>query len=400
MIKNTWKTLKLGEMCEIGRGSSPRPIADQKYFINGNIPWVKIADATKSGKYLYETKEKVNEYGASFSRLLPKGSLIMATSGTLGYAQFLGIDACIHDGWLYIKNFCGLNANFLYYYLQFNRDYFYKNAYGSAIQNVNTDILRKMEICLPTEKTQQKIASIISAYDDLIENNNNRIKKLEKATESIYENYFMKDDSSFTEYKLSDLVSTQYGYTESAKNEVVGPHYLRGTDINKKSYIVWDEVPYCPISESDYKKYKLEIKDILIIRMADPGKIGIVEKEIDAVFASYLIRLRIVKNIISPYYLFYFLNSDKYQNYINGASNGTTRQSASAKVITDIKIPVPDIDLLNSFEEKVGKIRELISNLVDKNEMLTKAKNLLLPKLISGELDVEGLDIKIRPEIL
>src|SRR5437764_702959 len=128
--------------------------------------------------------------------------------------------------------------------------------------------------------------------------------------------------------KLSNLVETQYGYTESASEVEVGPQYLRGMDINKTSYIQWNSVPYCPISAENYNKYKLHIGDILVIRMADPGKVGIVEKEVNAVFASYLIRLHIKSPSLLPYYLFYFLTSDLYQQYVTGASTGTTRKSA------------------------------------------------------------------------
>src|SRR4051812_29211724 len=106
-----WRTVRLGDMCDICRGSSPRPIADQRYFDAGTIPWIKIADATKSGKYLYSTKEHVNEFGASFSRLLPRHSLIIAASGTLGYPQFLGVAGCAHDGWLIPSNFRGLDKH-------------------------------------------------------------------------------------------------------------------------------------------------------------------------------------------------------------------------------------------------------------------------------------------------
>jgi len=88
-VPNGWVVTKVGELADVARGSSPRPIADQRYFVGGNIPWIKIADATKSGKFLYDTKEKVNEFGASFSRHLPAGSLIIAASGTLGYPQML-----------------------------------------------------------------------------------------------------------------------------------------------------------------------------------------------------------------------------------------------------------------------------------------------------------------------
>jgi len=64
----TYRTVRLGDVCTIGRGSSPRPIKDERYFTGGSIPWVKIADATASGKFIFKTNMFVNEYGASFSR--------------------------------------------------------------------------------------------------------------------------------------------------------------------------------------------------------------------------------------------------------------------------------------------------------------------------------------------
>jgi type I restriction enzyme S subunit len=99
-----WPNRKFGEIADISRGSSPRPIADSRYFDGGTIPWIKIADATKSGKFLYETKEHVNEFGASFSRRLPPGTILVAASGTLGYTQILGVEGCAHDGWLICKS--------------------------------------------------------------------------------------------------------------------------------------------------------------------------------------------------------------------------------------------------------------------------------------------------------
>lgn len=169
-IPEGWEVVTIGDVAEVGRGSSPRPIADQKYFEGGTIPWIKIADATKSGKYLYETKQKVNEYGASFSRLLPKGSLILAASGTLGYTQLLGVDGCIHDGWLYLINFNGIEKEYLYYLFREQQQFFYNSAYGAAIQNVNTMILREMKIVLPPSQIQKQFKDIISNNDNLLDN--------------------------------------------------------------------------------------------------------------------------------------------------------------------------------------------------------------------------------------
>ena len=188
----SWHERKVGELCKVGRGSSPRPKHDQRYFENGEIPWIKVADATASGKYLLETKEHVNAFGATFSRLLPVGSLIICTSGTLGLTVFLGVEGCIHDGWLYTSNYEGLDPEFFYYFLQTQKHYFASVAYGAAIQNINTEILRNTSIRLPLIDQQIRIASVLKTFDDLIENNRRRMALLEEAARQLYREWFVR----------------------------------------------------------------------------------------------------------------------------------------------------------------------------------------------------------------
>lgn len=288
-----------------------------------------------------------------------------------------------------------------------------QNISGSAQPHANAPILKKFKFYLSPLNIQYKIASILSAYDDLIENNNRRIEILEEMAQAIYKEWFVyfrfpghekvkmvdselgRIPEGWEIKQLSKVVDTQYGYTESASEKIIGPKFLRGKDINKNSYIIWDEVPYCKIEPGVYEKYKLNREDIVIIRMADPGKAGIIEKDVDAVFASYLIRLKI-KNGMEPYYLFYFLLSDRYQSYISGASTGTTRKSASAGVITDIDILLPDKNVLDQFGEVMNLLRQLLNTLLKKSENLRKSRDLLLPKLISGKIDVSDLNIDIE----
>ena len=279
---------------------------------------------------------------------------------------------------------------------------------GGAAQPLMTQtVIKHIKLPHPDIDIQRKVSSTLSAYDDLIENNNRRIKILEEMAQLIYKEWFVKFrfpghekvgmvDSKLGKIpegwevkRLSDLVATQYGYTESASNKEIGPKFLRGTDINKTSYIDWSLVPYCIINGENFEKYKIKRGDILIIRMADPGKVGIIEKDLDAVFASYLIRLKILNNYLTNYYLFYFLLSDEYQNYITGASTGTTRKSASAGVITSIKILVPPIYLITKFESIVSSLRRNLNNYLNQISILKKTRDLLLPKMINGEIKVD-----------
>jgi len=85
------------------------------------------------------------------------------------------------------------------------------------------------------------------------------------------------------------------------------------------------------------------------------------------------------------------MSSDRYQGYITGASTGTTRKSASAKVITDFKIYIPNLNMIDRFTTNISPIRKQLNNLLDKNTNLRQTRDLLLPKLISGEIDVSEI---------
>ena len=176
-----WESLKLGDKIEVGRGSSPRPIADKKYFEGGTIPWLKIADATASKIYIYKTKEYVNDYGASFSRKLPIGSLILAASGTLGFPMFLGVEACIHDGWIYFKGVEDDLKEYFYFSFIGLKQYFDGIAYGAAIQNINTTILRESPLIVPDIDTLKNFKSIASGALDTIVNLQQQNQRLREA---------------------------------------------------------------------------------------------------------------------------------------------------------------------------------------------------------------------------
>jgi len=165
-----WEKVKIEDVIEVGRGSSPRPIANQEYFVNGDIPWLKIADATASHIYIYETKQYVNDYGASFSRKLPKGSIVVAASGTLGFPMILGVEACIHDGWLYFKGIDDKLKEYFYFSFIGLRSYFESISYGAAIQNINTEIVRQSPFIVPSEDVTVKFKVIASKIFKSISN--------------------------------------------------------------------------------------------------------------------------------------------------------------------------------------------------------------------------------------
>jgi type I restriction enzyme S subunit len=266
-------------------------------------------------------------------------------------------------------------------------------------------------IPLPPLEIQECVAAVLAAYDELIENNLQRIEILEEMAQAVYREWFVNFrfpghecvalvgspvgpiPQGWEVVTMSDFTTTQYGYTASTEDQPIGPKFLRGMDFNKRSWIDWSEVPYCPISDTDFAKYKVETGDVLVIRMADPGKVGIVEKNVEAVFASYVVRVTPDQRQALPYWLFYFMSAPAYQGYISGAGTGTTRKSASAGVLTGAKLALPPVKVQGEFADAVTPLRRLLNNLIDQNANLRTTRDLLLPKLVSGEIDVSDLDI-------
>jgi len=177
--------------------------------------------------------------------------------------------------------------------------------------------------------------------------------------------------SEWKEVKLKTICSDiSYGYTASASKENVGPKFLRITDITSGK-INWDTVPYCKISEKDYHKYKLSIGDIVIARTgATTGCNAIVKNNIDAVFASYLVRFKIDKKLADPFFIGYVLQSQNFKDYVDAIIGGSAQPGANARQLADYIFPLPPLP-----EQKA--IAEVLSSIDDKIELLHRQNKTL-----------------------
>jgi len=159
-IPEGWDTATLGDYLEIKRGGSPRPIHD--FLRPDGLPWVKIADATKStSRFLFETKQFIKPEGLKKTILLEKGSLILSNSATPGLPIFLELDACVHDGWLHFPQIKHFSKIYLYQLFLVIRDELVGRGNGSVFTNLKTDILRAQNIAVPSN-------SLVSLFDELV----------------------------------------------------------------------------------------------------------------------------------------------------------------------------------------------------------------------------------------
>ena len=151
-----WLRKPLGELCCISRGGSPRPIDK---FLGGNVPWIKIGDATSGDDiYLTSTKEHIVSDGIRKSHLVKPGSLIFANCGvSLGFARILTFEGCIHDGWLAFEDIDeSLDKVFLLLTLNFMTKYFRNIAPAGTQPNLNTSIMKQHMQIIPPIKMQKQ----------------------------------------------------------------------------------------------------------------------------------------------------------------------------------------------------------------------------------------------------
>ena len=162
---------KLGEVCEVQRGASPRPIAQYLTDDKENgIPWIKIGDTRVGDKYIMDTQERITQEGAKKSRLLQKGDFVLSNSMSYGRPYILGISGCIHDGWASLSEISDtILPDFLFYYLSSNevQRYWEGKINSGSVSNLNADIIKKLPIPLPPLSVQSRIVEILDKFDAL-----------------------------------------------------------------------------------------------------------------------------------------------------------------------------------------------------------------------------------------
>ena len=169
-FENKIKTVKLGDISSIVRGASPRPISNYITFEEDGVNWIKIGDVNPESKYVEKTKEKITLEGAKKSRIVKKGDLILSNSMSFGRPYIVNQKGCIHDGWILISDYqTSYSTDFLYYLLTSNKvqKYMRDNVISGTVQNLNTDIVKNIEIPLLSLEVQKRIVEVLDNFEKI-----------------------------------------------------------------------------------------------------------------------------------------------------------------------------------------------------------------------------------------
>ena len=217
-FSDAWEQRKFSELVQIERGGSPRPIDDFITDAPNGLNWVKIGDAPTQGNYITKTAEKIRPEGLSKTREVHPGDLILSNSMSFGKPYIMGIDGCIHDGWLLIRNTYGVfDLTFLCHLLGTPQmlGQYRSLAAGSTVNNLNKELVGNTVVTIPSITEQRVLGDYLEQLDNLITLHQRKFEKLTNVKKSMLEKMFPQNGSSYPEIRFK-------GFTDPWEQRKVG----------------------------------------------------------------------------------------------------------------------------------------------------------------------------------
>lgn len=359
-----------------------------------DLPERKIVD----GEYPVVASTNIKAYHNAYKVKPPV--VVTGRSGSLGKVQYIDSKCWPLNTSLYSKDFRGNNPKYIYFFLQTMHLEQY-NA-GAGVPTLNQNHLQRLKIVVHDIDEQKKVADILSTYDNLIENNNKRIKLLEQMAENLYKEWFARfrfpgyEDTEFEDgmprgwvrEKIGLHYNTCSGGTPSRKHE---EYYTEGTipwvktgEIKDGIIIHTDEC----ITEVGIKgsSAKLLPQGAVVMAMygVNIGMLAYLDSEMTCNQACCVFNDK--NEINSRHYLFHYLYS--IRDYLLLIGFGAAQQNLSQDLIKKVKIVIPPAELIKEFDKQKEPLYQTIRALMMQNDKLIKQRDALLPRLMSGKLEV------------
>lgn len=398
---NEYKIVKITDLGTVNRGKSKHRPRNDPILYGGEYPFIQTGDVKKANLHLVDYTQTYNDVGLKQSKLWKKGTLCFTIAANIADSAILGMDACFPDsivGFLPYENVS--DTTYVKYLFDELKLYFQQISKGTTQDNLSLDKICRVKLRVPDYDTQVKVASILATYDTAIENNNKRIHLLEQMAESLYKEWFVRfrfpgyENAEFENgvpkgwewQMLVDVTKLlQRGispiYDDSGIYTVISQKCIRGKTMD--------------ISEArkqikDYKEMLNLQDEDTVICSTGTGTLGRVGKVIgeypNTTFDSHVTLAR-AKNGIGKQFLYGSIKNLQPW-FMNMGIGSTNQQELYISLIRKTKILMPTDDLQQKFEDIVKPLHDEIGLILKKNKYLIRQRDMLLPRLMSGKLEV------------
>ncbi|RFU11558.1 restriction endonuclease subunit S [Rhodobacteraceae bacterium W635] len=395
-----WERVKLGELCKIARGGSPRPI---KKFITtapDGVNWIKIGDAQVGGRFIESTKEKITRDGISRSRFVEPGAFLLSNSMSFGRPYILKTSGCIHDGWLVLEpDYTRVQQDFLYHILGAPETFqqFDSLAAGSTVRNLNIGLVESVSIPLPPLEEQQRIVAVLDeAFEGLARARTHAEANLQSARELLASmiNTIMDAAGADNVRPLGELCRFENG--DRGKNYPGRKAFVpKGVPFINAGHLLngpidWVNMNYIP--EEHYHRLsngKVKQGDLLFCLRGSLGKFGVVDTDEAGAIASSLVIVRPSELLLGAYLSAYF-ESKACAEMIEEYAGGAAQPNLSAKSLAAFKIALPSLEDQARVVGSIAETRKLVELLIleyrTKLQDIDDLRQSLLQKAFAGEL--------------
>lgn len=395
-MREGWGLKTLGELCEIARGGSPRPIENYLTDRVDGVNWIKIGDATASTKYIYQTREKIRPEGVARSRLVKDGDFLLSNSMSFGRPYIMRTTGCIHDGWLVLSDKSGLfDQDYLYHFLGSAAAYrqFDNLAAGSTVRNLNTELVRRVSVPLPPLLEQQRIVAILDeVFAGLATATTNAEKNLASARE-LFESTLNASMANTKTVPLSALATdiTDGDHLPPPK-AAQGLPFITISNIDKRSHQIDLEDTF-RVPETYFRSLKSSrtprLGDVLYTVTGSFGIPAMVETEAAFCFQRHIALVR-PNQQASTKWLYYAMRSRQVFDQANTGATGTAQKTVSLSLLRQIRVPYVEPAIQTVVTSRLDQMRGHCEYLEKQYEtarnLAATLKQSILAKAFSGEL--------------
>lgn len=389
----------------IGGGT---PKTTEPEYWNGDIPWLSVKDFNNVNRYVYSTEKSITEKGLnnSSTKMLEKNDIIISARGTVGEIAMLSCPMAFNQSCYGIKGKEGINQTFLYYLIKNYINKLKMLTHGSVFDTITMSTFANIEVLVPDIDSQEKISTLLAQIDDKIEINNKINNNLEQQALSIFRQYFMDFvpyggavASDWTEVSLDDVcirITDGSHYSPADSPDSPYPMYsvkdMEAYGFNSSTCKHITEEEFCKMQKSDCVPL---LNDILVAKDGSYLKeIFICSEEKDEAILSSIAIFRPDTSVIIPEILLYLLKQpsvrkDVGDNYVSGSA-------LPRIVLKDFKkyrFMLPPMEEQQKIGPALHAIRMQIKANIDEMHRLSSIRDILLPKLMSGEIDVSDINL-------
>ena len=396
-MKEDWKECKLSEIMTLIGGGTPKT-SNPDYW-NGDIPWISVKDFNGERRYVIDTEKKITKLGLenSSTKLLSKGDIIISARGTVGELAIISSEMAFNQSCYGLRAKEYVDSTFLYYLLKQSVSVLQHNTHGSVFDTITRDTFDGITINLPPLATQQKIATILSSLDDKIELNNKINDNLEQQAQAIFKSLFVdfepfggKMPEGWRMGKLGDFVEIKRGGSPRPIQNFLsdeGYRWLKISDVTSLSAPFVLNIAEHIKEEGLSKTVFLKTGSLVLSNSATPG----IPKILDLDTCIHDGWLYFPKSQLSNEYL-YLLFKEIRPQLIN-LGNGSIFTNLKTDILRNYELTLPNKETLSNFQNIIKPIFEKMLFIQRETKQLEIIRDTLLPKLMSGEIDVESVTI-------